>query len=41
MNNKEFRAFMNLLVCSDPWPVNDNSQAILDSFADKEAKAPF
>lgn len=39
MNDKEFRAFMDLLMCSDPWPVDDkNNQAIIEALADKEAK---
>lgn len=39
MNDKEFRAFMDLLMCSDPWPVDDkDNQAIMISLADKEAK---
>jgi hypothetical protein len=27
MNNMEFRAFLDLLMCCDPWPVPADSQA--------------
>lgn len=39
MNDKEFRAFLDLMMCSDPWPIQDGdvSEAILIEFADKEA----
>jgi len=26
MNDMEYRAFLDLMMCSDPWPVNANSQ---------------
>ena len=26
MNNMEFRAFLDLLMCSDPWPVSKQSR---------------
>lgn len=39
MNPKQFRAFLDLLMCSDPWPVDDGgeSQKALDKFANEEA----
>ncbi len=39
MTDKEFRAFLDLLMCSDPWPVNDGgkNQVTLKYFADVEA----
>lgn len=39
MNDSEFRAFLDLLMCSDPWPVLlDSGQIILENFANQEAK---
>lgn len=42
MTDKEYRAFMDLLMCSDPWPVTDqgtgDGQAELVAFADAEAE---
>lgn len=39
MNDKEFRCFLDLLMCSDPWPVPGGAnESILIDFADKEAK---
>ena len=38
MTNLEYRHFLNLLMASDPWPLDDgNSQRILLFLADKEA----
>ena len=41
MSNTEFRAFMDLLMCSDPWPVPDtgerDGEAVLLRLADSEA----
>ncbi len=39
MLDSEFRAFLDLLMCSDPWPVyGNNSKEVLDNFADKESR---
>lgn len=43
MDARTFRGFLDLLMCSDPWPVDraphrDNSQKIIDEWADKEAR---
>lgn len=39
MNDSEFRAFLDLLMCSDPSPVLlDSGQIILENFANQEAK---
>jgi hypothetical protein len=40
MNKEEFRCFLALLMCSDPWPVtNDPSnQVFLEGFADRQAR---
>ena len=39
MKDIEYRAFLDLLMCSDPWPVNNfpHSQEILKNFAHEEA----
>ena len=41
----EFRCFLDLLMCSDPWPMsyddlyeNRNTQEILIDYADQEAR---
>jgi len=37
MNDKEYRAFLNLMMRSDPWPVSDEDQITLEALADKES----
>ncbi len=40
MSRYEFRAFLDLLMCSDPWPVKDGcgaNQQILINFANQES----
>jgi hypothetical protein len=38
MTREQLRAFVYLLMCADPWPVDDeNNQLIVDAFADEEA----
>lgn len=37
MNDYEFRAFLNLLMCSDPWPCDEESRVTLSDFATTEA----
>lgn len=42
MNDKAYRAFLNLMMCSDPWPVysdNNQNQLIMEQFANEQAKA--
>ena len=36
MNDLQFRAFLDLLMCSDPWPPHVN-QSVLNQYADEEA----
>ncbi len=41
MTDKQYRAFLDLLMCSDPWPVNkggEEGQEILMRLAESEAK---
>ncbi len=40
MSDKEFIAFMDLLMCSDPWPVvsEQDSQDVLIELAESEAR---
>ena len=40
MNKEQLKAFLVLLMCSDPWPVENEEghQEILDSFADEESQ---
>lgn len=38
MNDKEFRAFLDLMMCSDPWPGDAHNHTIMLSLANKEAK---
>jgi len=41
MNNKEFRCFLDLMMCSDPWPVpaddRGDGQGVLLDFIEKES----
>lgn len=46
MDDNEFKAFMDLLMCSDTWPIDPDtdtradrdSQKLLEAYANKEAK---
>lgn len=41
MSDEEFRAFLDLMMCSDPWPVDPGgieNQSIMLALAEKEAK---
>lgn len=40
MNDANYRALLDLIMCSDPWPVNDNgeNQQIIEVMATEEAK---
>ena len=36
MRDTEFRCFLDLMMCSDPWPIpNKKSRMILEDYADK------
>lgn len=39
MNDWEYRAFMDLLMCSDPWPIEDDPHSHMElvAFANREA----
>lgn len=37
MNDKEFKAFLCLLMCSDPWPSTKEEEALLLLYADRIA----
>ena len=38
MKDKEFRCFLDLMMCSDPWPVpNDENRSVLKAMADRMA----
>jgi len=40
MDDATFRALLDLLMVSDPWPLQDSeSQKLLDDFADSESRA--
>ena len=40
MSNKEFRAMLDLFMCSDPWPVEGgDSEAVLKAMLHKESVA--
>lgn len=39
MNDEELRAFLNLLMVSDPWPLGKKQKAILDGYADYASKS--
>lgn len=38
MTRIEFRAFLNLLMCSDPWPTGEEGHVVISAWADKQAK---
>ncbi len=39
MNLEELKAFLTLLMCSDPWPVPENyGNDLLQKFADSESQ---
>ncbi len=39
MTKEQFRAFLFLLMCSDPWPVNEEGhQKVLNDFANEESQ---
>lgn len=42
MTDKQFRAFLDLMMCSDPWPVTDtgtgDGQDLLLEFASSESR---
>ena len=39
MSDEVFRAFMGLLMCSDPWPTTSADQKVLNEYADSIAKS--
>ncbi len=38
MTRIEFRAILNLLMCSDPWPATLGDQLVITAWADKHAE---
>ncbi len=38
MKTEQFRAFLTLLVCSDPWPTDGEGKYLLETWADEEAR---
>ena len=38
MKRHQFRALLDLLMVSDPWPLDKAGEVILKTFADREAK---
>ena len=38
MNNMEFRAFLDLMMVSDPWPLDSHADRVLNGFADQQAR---
>jgi len=38
MTRIEFRAILNLLMCSDPWPAGVEDRLIIEPWADKQAQ---
>ena len=37
MKANEFRALLVLIMCSDPWPVDDRNQELIEAMANREA----
>ncbi len=38
MKNADYRALLDLIMCSDPWPVEGENQQIIEAMATEEAK---
>lgn len=38
VNDTNYRALLDLIMCSDPWPVEGENQQIIESMANEEAK---
>lgn len=38
MSDKVFRAFLNLMMCSDPWPAGEEDHGCLITIADHESR---
>ena len=38
MTNMQFRAFLDLMMVSDPWPLDPQANKTLEEFADAESK---
>tara|TARA_Y100000310_G_scaffold61027_1_gene56305 strand:+ start:2755 stop:2931 length:177 start_codon:yes stop_codon:yes gene_type:complete len=38
MTKQELGAFIELLMCADPWPCGGNAERVLKEFADAESK---
>jgi hypothetical protein len=38
MTRIEFRAFLSLLMCADPWPAGNEDHEIIVAWADKRAQ---
>jgi hypothetical protein len=39
MTEEQLKAFVTLMMCSDPWPVDEpGNQAIIEKFADEESQ---
>jgi len=39
MEDKEFRAFLDLIMVSDPWPLEGESQSLIEGLATREAES--
>lgn len=41
MTNQEFRALLDLFMCSDPWPVDDKgeNQTYVENLANRESES--
>ena len=37
MEDLEFRYFMDLMMCSDPWPIEEHGHGVLLDLVEKEA----
>ena len=38
MTDEEFRSFLNLMMCSDPWPTDDEDSIILIKFVEDQSR---
>ena len=38
MTDKEFRCFLDLMMCSDPWPTDITDQGVMIDYANKQSR---
>ena len=39
MSEEQYRVLMDLVMCSDPWPLSDKARGVVTDLMDEEAEA--